>query len=385
MRFFLGLVLSLGLVLGVRAQTQNEVVFGDPQPEPGTSIRDNIDVGSATIFNPDAAAKVLAATVCAASDCDVSARDFYAIIHVLRWSDPKAPDNTQTVEAQNWYVYHVGSWWNTGGAWTQDKFTDAKRLYGAHHIYFLYVHLNRASTSKRYKARYEFQITKKTAANVQDVFLLAQLLATPGPAPAAPPPPQNLWGGRRVEIGLVPSDIQIDPRYVTDTSVSNRGDELSKAETFNNEGNHYWDVSVAVPLKKISDLKFDSTNGTVTPSKISTTNAFGLLDVYLPPVDLAGKSYNYIPHPIAGVALTGQPLHKVLVGGAIGLHYAEFYAGALFVKQQQLTGLQTGSPATPPQVAAASHFSYKTQFNVGINLPVRAMIDALKNTKNKSQ
>src|SRR5882762_4695229 len=213
----LGFALLLVSGSNALAQTQNEVVLSDPQNEPGTTIRDNVDVGSATIFNPAAAAALLRATVCTGT-CNPSAKDFYAIIHVVRWSDPKAPNATQTVEAQNWYVYHVGSWWYTGGKWTQDKFTDSKRLYGTHYVYLLYVHLNKAATSKPYKARYEFQITKKTAANVQDVFLLAQLLINPGAGAAAALPPANVWGGRRVEIGPVPSDIQVDPRYVTDTS-----------------------------------------------------------------------------------------------------------------------------------------------------------------------
>jgi len=227
-----------------------------------------------------------------------------------------------------------------------------------------------------YKTRYEFTITKKLPANVQNVFLLLQLAS--GGAVAHVMTPPNFWGGRRVEIGLRPSDITIDPRIVTDQSPSNRGDEIATAQTFNNEGKYWWDVSVGVPVKKISELQVDSTNNTVTPTKIATTNAFALLNFYLPPADLAATQYSLIPHPIAGVALSGQPLHKILVGGAIGLHYAQLYAGALFVKQQHLNGLQTGSSATPDQVAAASRFRYDAQFTVGINLPLRAAIDALK-------
>jgi hypothetical protein len=82
--------------------------------------------------------------------------------------------------------------------------------------------------------------------------------------------------------------------------------------------------------------------------------------------------------------MASQPLNKILVGGALGLHYAEFYAGALFVKQQSLSGLQVGSTATPQQLSSASTFNFKTQFTVGINLPVRAAIQAFKKTTTTS-
>lgn len=367
---------AIMLLVGLgHAQTQHEVVEGKPTEEAHGEIAANVDVASATIFNPHSAALLLKSTVChEAKGCQIEAKDFYAVIHILRWSDPSGSSKDQTAISQNWYVYH-------SGLWTQDKFTDAKRLYGAKYVYFLFVHLNVRPSSHPYTARYEFEITKKTPSNIEAIFLLAQLAASPGALTTEEP--KNVWGGRRVEIGLQPSDITISPRYVTDASSANRGNELANAQTFDNEGKHYWDVSLAIPIKKISELQFDSTNSTVTPSKIATTNAFGVLNLYLPSVDLKGTSYSYIPHPIAGVALSHQPLHKILIGGAVGLHYAQLYAGALLVKQQHLAGLQTGSPATSSQVASASHYEYDTQFTVGINLPVRTAIDALKKSSKK--
>lgn len=128
-------------------------------------------------------------------------------------------------------------------------------------------------------------------------------------------------------------------------------------------------------------MKFDSTNNTVTSTQTSTQNMFAMLDLYFKPVDLSQTNYSLLPHPIAGVSLAKQPLHKILVGGAIGFYFAEVYAGALLVKQQSLNGLTTGSAATPQQVAATSQYSYKTQFTVGINLPVRSIVNSMKPKK----
>jgi hypothetical protein len=343
-------------------------------PEKNKEISSNVDQTTATIFNVDAALALLRSTICQ-SGCDLGSKNFYAIIHVLLWSSPSA-EGKITPKAQNWYVYHSGSW-------SQYMFTDAKRLYGASSVYLLFIHLNTVPKEIPYTPRYDLQITKAIPANLQDVFLLASLVSGAGKAPAGNP--VNAWGGRRVMIGLQPSTIQIDPRYVLTSSASNRGEEVAPAVTFSNEGKHYWDVSVGIPIKKISEVKFDTTNNVVTPTQTSTTNAFALLNFYYPPIDLASStnSLNLIPHPIAGVAMAKQPLHKILVGGAIGVSYVELYAGALLVKQQKLTGLQTGNTATPSQLAAASHGAYETQFSIGINVPVRALIAASKKKSGK--
>lgn len=366
--FFVSLTAAL-LAFAARAQTQNEVVQNPLTPD--SSISKYVNNASASIFSSAEALQLMTATcgnaIPPTPKCDVSSKDFYAIIHVLLWAD--ASGGKIAPKAQNWYVYHGGS---------LSPYTEAKRLYGTRTIYVLYVHLSAPISDIPYVPRYEIQITKTVPANLQDLFLLASLATPGGKAPANKP--QDTWGGGKVEIRLLPSSVQVDPRYVTQSAASNRGEEISPAQTFNNEGKYWWDVSVGIPLKKISDLKFDTTNNVVTPTQTSTTNAFALIDLYYPKVDLTGTSYSYIPHPIVGVAMASQPLHKILVGGAIGLHYAEFYAGAMFVKQQTLSGLQSGSPATPQQLSAASAFNFKTQFTVGLNLPIRAAIQALKKT-----
>ena len=76
--------------------------------------------------------------------------------------------------------------------------------------------------------------------------------------------------------------------------------------------------------------------------------------------------------------MASQPLHSILVGGAIGLKFAEVFVAADFVKQQQLHGLSSGSPATPGELNAATRLGYKPQFTVGINIPVKAAASALK-------
>jgi hypothetical protein len=382
---FLVPVIWLILLAGipVSAQTQTEVIQDNATV---LDLRPFIDVSTASILIGEEL-NLINTTICSGgtSKCNVKSKDFYVLIHILVWSDTSKGDASKDVspKAQNWYVYHAGS---------LSPYTEAKRLYGTRTMYFLYVHLNVpnpvtvGTPYTGYTPRYELQITKTTPTNVQDLFELATLAGSSGNTQfmtTTTPPVPVIWGGRQIEIRYVPSTIQIDSRYVTGPD-SPRGNELSAVQTFSNEGKYWWDVSVGIPVKRISDLSFNSTNNTATTSQTSTTNAFALLDLYYPRVDLSGTTYSYVPHPIVGVAMAGQPLHKILVGGAVGLHFAEFYAGVLFVKQQSLSGLQVGSPATPAQLSAASHFNFKPQFTVGINIPIRTALQQLKKIQSKS-
>lgn len=376
-RLFLPLLLAIGAA-SIGICQQNEIAQGFSATAPA-AIGTDIDDSSYSIFTLSQAQDLLQNTVCTNKTCDASAKDFYAIIHILKWSEVDVKSDKQTVVGEHWYVYHPQK-----EGWTQEQFTDDKRLFGTKRFYLLYVHLHRADTVP-YTPVYQLQITKKIPQNVANLFALLQL-ETNAAAKAAKAGAgvnySNAWGGRLVEVGQRPSDIKVDPRVLVDVNKPiSSSSEATAPQTFNNEGKYWWDVSIAVPVKKISEVKFDSTNNTATTTQTSTQNMFGVLNVYLKPVDLSQTSYSFIPHPIAGVSLAKQPLHKILIGGAFGFYFAEVYAGVLFVKQQSLNGITIGSPATPQQVAAASKFNYETQFTVGINLPVRNIVNAIKAKK----
>lgn len=348
----------------------------------------------------DAAEQLLDNTVCRAPlspgspDCNLDATDTYAIIHVLAWGPPAkdSSNDVKSIKSTNWYVYrkHGNAWI---GHWGQADFSGNNRLYGAGTIVFLYVELNASvDTCDPYHVRYQLTISKRVPTNIQAVQQLAQIIipsdaAAKKPTIAAPCPAYvltNVWGGRVIKVGYKTSDIKIDSYQVTQTAgppPTSVSTPLSASVSLINEKKQWWDVSVAVPVKSVSDLQYTSSNDTVVPTKITKQNVFAVADLYLPPIDLAGTTYSMIPHPIIGVSMASQPLHSILVGGAVGLHFAEIYVGSDFVKQQTLSGLSSGSAATPQQLSSATSNKFKAQFVVGINLPVKAAYSALTKTK----
>ena len=108
------------------------------------------------------------------------------------------------------------------------------------------------------------------------------------------------------------------------------------------------------------------------------TNVLALVNLYPRAVDIRSSSPLLIPHFVGGVAIAKQPLHKIFVGGGFGPVVANFYIGALFVKQEELKTLAPGDPATPSQVGGDIRRRFTPQVPFGLNVPVGAIIEKLK-------
>jgi hypothetical protein len=362
------------------AGQQQEYVTGIPTRETGTEISSNIDTVSGTLSLPKARA-LLDATVCegtaAQASCALDDSQTYALINVVLWSDRDASSGKQSVKSTNWYIY------NSSKHWSQAEYSGTNRLFGAKKIVFLYIHLHAyVDAASPYQVNYELQITKRQSTNVAALMQLAQIVipATPANAAGITPPPTfyNVWGGRAISVGYRTSDIVVSSSLIEGAATVS----LVPSVTLINEAKQYWDVSIAVPIKKISALQYNSTNGTITPSQINEQHVFAVGELYLPPVDLAsGTPYSLVPHAIVGVSMAQQPLHSILTAGAIGFHGTEVYAGAIFVKQQTLSGLSPGGTATQQQLTMGTRQTFKAQFSVGLNIPIVAAYKSLTKSK----
>ena len=317
----------------------------------------------------------------------------YVLIHLLRWDDSSAPDKAK-VHADHWYVYRDA----TPGKWSQEDFTTAKRVLGVKRVYLLYVQFKGQLLGADGKPSsqpvfvpsvtpdYDVTVTKKTPANVAHLYALLQAYTGGSSGALAKTPPSGrealaggpdaVWGGGVLNLQYRPSDILIKSTFqVNPVNSDTTAQTLTADITFDNEGPYWWDVGFAVPVKKISELKLDSTSGTATPANVSSESVFSVFDFYFPPVDVKGSAFTAIPHPIAGVAFAKQPLHKILIGGAWGPKVSEIYAGALFVKQPNLSGSNSCSKPSGASFTGDGHWC--TQFSVGINLSVSAIASKL--------
>jgi hypothetical protein len=385
------LCLVLSLSLTAAATSQHEV-FTNAVPFASTTL-DNVkglNQDKATLDNPSAAKDFINAisSIPGVKNLPVvngNNKDIYVLIHLLRWSDSSTATNLKA-QADHWYLYRDVP----VGQWSQEDLSSTKRLLGVKQVYVLYVHLNDGKgtlvnrTSASYVPTYDLTISKKTPANVAHLYAL--LASYTGGTTSqsgisnknfaldlVDTTPYFVWGGGVVNLQYRPSDILIKSTFHTQSNDSDQ--KLADDITFDNEGPYWWDVGFAVPVKKISELKLDSTSGTATPASVNGQNVFSVLDIYLRPVDVKGSAFTAIPHPIAGIAFAKQPLHKILVGGAWGPKVSEIYAGVMFVKQPNLSGSNSCGSPSGTSFTGGGHFC--AQFTIGINLAVSSIISKL--------
>jgi len=380
------IIALVGCVTCCLATTSQHEAFRNAIPFSAESLSNTVnglDADTASLDNPLAARTFI--NDMKKNECDWLPKvdgthpDTYVLIHLLRWTD-SSTSTKPVVQIDHWYLYRDVA----DKKWSQEDFTSQKRLLGATRAYVLIVHFNAtkmmSSGQPDYDPDYDLTITKKTPANVAHLYALLQAYtggASAGTskvaAAARAAAPDAIWSGGILNIQYRPSDILIKSSFTVQQGA--QPSKLADDITFDNEGLYYWDVGFAVPIRKISEIKLDTTSGTATPANVNSQNVFAILNGYFPPIDVKGSGFRAIPHPIAGVAFAKQPLSKILVGGAWGPHASELYLGAIFVKQQELSGNTSCAHPSGTSLTGSSH--YCAQFTIGINLSVSAIAKQL--------
>jgi hypothetical protein len=162
---------------------------------------------------------------------------------------------------------------------------------------------------------------------------------------------------------------------VTQAASKSDTSAVNASPSFDNEGRYWWDVSVAVPLHKISQTTIDTSAGTISPKQVDKLAAFAALDLYPWRVDTKRQVNYLVPHFVGGVSIASQPLHKILLAAGFGPPFANFYIGAVLVKQPQVPGGTT--LLAGPTVGS----SFSPQLAFGINLQVKAFQNSLSKSK----
>ena len=213
-------------------------------------------------------------------------------------------------------------------------------------------------------------IAKKTPAPLANLGALAGIAQAE--APERDVSEIGVWGGRIMEVRHVPSDLTV--RLVTQSGITQV--EAAK-QTYDNEGRYAWDVSVAMPVTKLDQLKFDFENGVVTAKKIEKQGLIAVFNLFPRPIDTKGVRPSLVPHALVGVALSKKPLDTILVAAGIGINKVQVFAGVAFTTTEDGNGIKGGEAATE---AAARQIrrKYDAKFIAGLNISVRQVVQALK-------
>ncbi len=232
---------------------------------------------------------------------------------------------------------------------------------------------------------YNAIVKPKLPMNVQDLLGLLQVIGSFGQARAQLAQAAYLGWGTLAPVAN-PSDITVfGVMHAQDNDAANGTLNLDQQiighpRVLDNEGKHHWDVSVGVPVNKLSLLDYSQDTNQYLPKTINKQSVYGLFNLYLPAVDLKSTKLQYWPHVVAGLGLTGRPGESFFVGGAWGIPELQFFVGSGFADHNVL---KPGASAT-----TGTNFEqrYASRLTFGINIPVMAAVKKLqsKNGNNAS-
>lgn len=129
----------------------------------------------------------------------------YYVVHVVRWATEDDETKPQTIDKQNWYVFQ-------NGEWSDQDFSERKRIYGAKSVRLLYVHLNRREGFD-YSITYNLEVTKKTPAFLANLALIGKQFGVTGGAGIRKEEIGGYWGTHLFKFDYVPSDLKFTPVY----------------------------------------------------------------------------------------------------------------------------------------------------------------------------
>ena len=341
---------------------------------------------------------------------------FYCMIHVMRWKNfgPQPPANTNApgtvpapaIDLQNWYTYNVNE---------KDRF-EGVRIFGSRNVGFLYVHVNvlgndgsaltppqRALLAspltvtdrghapipldngfvvKEFQRfNYTWQEKEKLPKLASDVSQLLGFIAQA--AGGLPESVIALYGSSQKPLPLKyrTSDITVKLIQLIDQGLGQVEKNQISAQTYDNEGRTRFDISLGVPVTKVKELQFDASDNTVRSKNTDRQHVYAFLNIFLKPVDTKGVTVNSFPHFMVGVPISGKPLDSPFVGMGYGFNKIQVFTGVVINRERRPSTLITGDMATQNQLESDLKNVYKPKFMVGLNFPLKQIIDALSSKK----
>ena len=308
------------------------------------------------------------------------------IIHILRWGRA----DHGTVAFQRWYVYdpadHSPSFdWTSRQARFQQPYIAGRQAFRLIYIHLNYDLLNPGESIGpdtsgtgidvlKFPVDYKITIQKQQTQLAHDFQTVLSVLGL-GAAPAAVNPVVGYFSAFDFDSAFKTSKIAITaslkqekkaPAAGTPDAASTTANDLAN-QTFANEHRAWLGLSAAIPLTSYEDIEYQETNGILEPRTIKRENVYFMVDLYLPPVAPGFTKFRWLPHPIIGLPIKGQPLRHSMAGIGVGLRWAEPFWAAVFNVQDVVdaTGKRSGTRTVVRGVW-------------GINISIDAVASALK-------
>jgi len=303
-----------------------------------------------------------------AGSAELLRSDFVAFVHIAAFKDGTAP------VGDCWYKVGKYKFLSAGGKQVASSSSgvrwsvqvgSAPRLYGAKDVGVLFFHLDDKNASSfaaiSGNVVYKGVVKKKLPANLQNLLSLIRL-----PTVMADEHGISYWGHGIVNSVSATSDIT-----VMAVGVQGKAKRIGNKITADNEGKHFWDASVLVPVSKLSGLSYSGTPAQFAPKQINVQTIYAAFDLYVStfwnhPIDLkAGKESLCMPRLVFGTGVTGHPGDRFLLGGSPGCPQLQGFVGIAYGRVDRLN-----PTAAPGGSGAVVQQFYHSNLAFGVNIPV---------------
>lgn len=293
----------------------------------------------------------------------------HMILHILNIDD-KTP-NVRTTSA--WYI------WRKGIGFQEYSGT---RLFGVSRIHVLTVigPFKAAHVLEKFQGiEYRALVKKKLPANVQNLLGLLKITGFSAQSDAE----AYLYGFGTLSRVAVVSDITISA-YFRDEKDSTKLRRVGSKFTIDNEGYHWWDVSVGFPVKRVEELEYSQAGNTIQSKQIDKSTIFAFGDLYLRKVDIKNPGTRFAPAIVVGTGLKGKLRENLFVGLSTNFgpipHLGWTKSGwwQLFRPYAGIQFMNVSRPVDNPAPGAPTQMERTIRkLSVGLNIPVLSTIERL--------
>ena len=131
------------------------------------------------------------------------------------------------------------------------------------------------------------------------------------------------------------------------------------SQTYTNQPLQWFSLSAVVPLTSYKDLSYNSTGGNLQAQTVNRQNVYVTANFYYPKIELSQNTFRWLPNPMFGLPLKGQPLRNSLYGFSDGWRWIQPFWGIVLDVQQ------VGTSGT---TSLHNRYVRKGVYGVGISL-----------------
>jgi hypothetical protein len=297
----------------------------------------------------------------------------HLLIHVVAVDDTQLAKTKMARLTDKWYV------WRDGISFSEYTGT---RLFGISkfHVLSLVGPVTAAAVEADIaQVEYKAILKRKQPLNVSNLLRILKVAGISAQGKSS-----TFYAGFGTADKVPPTSDVTVAAYIREAKNQAQLRRVGTKAVFDNEGLHWWDVSVGFPINRIKELEFNEAANILQPKTVDKSTVLVLADLYFRPTDLKNVGKTWSPAIGVGIALTGKVRESLFVGLTSNLppiRSLAFTRSGWYQAFRPYIGVQLVNAdraiQNPPPGGPTTEQRTVGKLAIGINIPVLSTIDRL--------